>query len=165
MTVSLLSASDSSPEHRKYTRNLAPLASETFKEELYIRGYLRRPSNAISHNPDANPVFPNGGVSPRVLGRRRGKMVAEQLRVLQNPTMSPHLHSSVAIDLSTYFSCISLPTPSSAGMESPGMQTVTSASSATFDLNEFSYITAFTTPPSSPSMDLRSKKFERTDRF
>ncbi|KAF8835509.1 hypothetical protein BDN67DRAFT_425591 [Paxillus ammoniavirescens] len=167
MNANLLSTSErSSSEHIKCTPNLAPLASETFKEELYIRGYLRRPSNAISHDSDANPMFPNGGVSPRVLGRRRGQIIAEQLRVLQNPTMSPRLHSSVAeIDFSTYFSCVSLPTPSSAGMESPGMQTVTSASSATFDLNEFSYITAFTTPPSSPSMDLRSKKFERTDPF
>ncbi|KIK90887.1 hypothetical protein PAXRUDRAFT_831301 [Paxillus rubicundulus Ve08.2h10] len=80
--------------------------------------------------------------------------------------MPARSHSSLAkIDLSTYFSCASLPTLSPTGMGSPGMQTVTSASSTTFDLDEFSYITAFTTPHSSPSMDLRLKKFKKTARF
>ncbi|KAF9240604.1 hypothetical protein BU15DRAFT_61284 [Melanogaster broomeanus] len=48
-------------DRSKYIPVLAPLASEVFKEELCVRGYLKRPpsqpSDAIPHNPSASPVF------------------------------------------------------------------------------------------------------------
>ncbi|KAF9224045.1 hypothetical protein BS17DRAFT_880098 [Gyrodon lividus] len=151
----------SSSEHSKYTPNLAPLASETFKEELYVRGYLKRPASQSSttapYKPSASPIR---GVSPQVLGRRRGQRAAEQLKALQNSTMLPGRNSSLSeMDLTAYFSCASLPTQSSADMESPEMQIIALASSTTFDLYEFSYVTAFTTPPS--STDLQTKQFEK----
>jgi len=72
---------------RRYGSDLAPLASETFKEELYIRGYLKkpasRPTNIVARKPSAGLVFVSRKVFPKVLGRREGHKVAECLRAEQ----------------------------------------------------------------------------------
>lgn len=73
---------------RDLSRNgpdLAPLASEMFKEELYIRGYLKRPAsrpaNAIPRA--SRTTFTLMSRFPKVLGRRQGRKVAETLRAEQ----------------------------------------------------------------------------------
>ncbi|KAG6381720.1 hypothetical protein JVT61DRAFT_324 [Boletus reticuloceps] len=151
-------------KNSRHGPHLAPLASETFKEELYIRGYLKRPA---SRPATVAPRKPTTGLMllmlPKVLGRCQGRKVAETLRAEQDAVETaggPNAHLSRK-DTSTVAS-VTLRTPHADVLESPGMDTATSISiSESFDLHEFSYITAFTTPPSSPSIVLDAETFKK----
>ncbi|KAF8448905.1 hypothetical protein L210DRAFT_3627548 [Boletus edulis BED1] len=177
MTISSVSPGPACTNSR-HGPHLAPLASETFKEELYTRGYLKRPA---SRPATVAPRKPTTGLMllmfPKVLGRRQGRKVAETLRAEQvnkscrvqttstpkdavETAGEPNAHLSRK-DTSTVAS-VTLRTPHADALESPGMDTATSISiSESFDLHEFSYITAFTTPPSSPSIVLDAETFKR----
>ena len=158
--------------------DLAPLASETLKEELYIRGYLKRPASrsAIPRKPRNNFTFMSRKVFPKVLGRRQGRKVAECLRAEQvnQVVVSTHDRTPLIVSkdaainpgsllsenhLSTIAS-VTPRTPHADDLDSPEMDTNTSTPES-LDLHEFSYITAFTTPPSSPSIILDAETFKK----
>ncbi|KAF8553569.1 hypothetical protein OG21DRAFT_1510015 [Imleria badia] len=155
LDVSLGIADNSASDNSRHGPDLAPLASETFKEELYIRGYLKRPAsrsaNVVPRKSRTSLAFASRKVFPKVLGRRQGRKVAESLRADQDAAKTPGGPSAHVSEkhLSTLAS-VTLRAPHVDGLESPGMNTATTASDL-FDLHEFSYLTAFTTPPSSPS--------------
>ncbi|KAG8221045.1 hypothetical protein J3R82DRAFT_2555 [Butyriboletus roseoflavus] len=147
---------------------LAPLASETFKEELYTRGYLKRPtsrpSNVVPRKSKTSLMFVSRKVFPKVLRRRQGRKVVECLRAGQVTSLAD---TPGGLDVqfaekqpSTSVASVTLRTPHAHGLESPGLDTNSSASES-FDLHEFSYITAFTTPPSSPSIIIDAETFKR----
>lgn len=61
---------------------------------------------------------------------------------------------------SASISRVTLRTPQTDGFESPSVDTTPSAPEL-FDLHEFSYLTALTTPPSSPSTVLDAETFKK----
>ncbi|KAG1860642.1 hypothetical protein DFJ58DRAFT_744378 [Suillus subalutaceus] len=163
--------------------NLAPLASEVVREELYIRGYLKRPDKdsrflrqprciviprllQVLHDRwpkqvAAIPVSPKSPqhLSPQAIGRRGGLTVAKALKsanIEENP-LTPILTRSSPSDQSIYWSCKS---PQTALNSSPSpLAQETSMSTTQFcDFCEHSYITLHTTPPSSPELAGLSEK-------
>ncbi|KAH7915260.1 hypothetical protein BJ138DRAFT_1142051, partial [Hygrophoropsis aurantiaca] len=149
---------------------LPPLASEIVKTELYARGYMARPSvghravirrwvrrqlHRHCHKLDVRDVAfianetPEQHQWPPTLGRHRGLTVANELRTLM-------IHASVSwfeepsnAEQSIYYSCTST-SPSSIPMDEH-MDNSESFSS-TFDFEEFSYLSALTTPAHSPEV-------------
>ncbi|KAG1774124.1 hypothetical protein EV702DRAFT_1200621 [Suillus placidus] len=154
-----------------HVSNLAPLASEAIREELYIRGYLSRPDqdNRFLRQPlcivvprllqvlhdrwpkqvasvpvsSKSPQRP----SPQAIGRRGGLTVAEALKSanIEESPRTPTPTRPFPSDQSIYWSCVN-PSPSPCVQESP-MSTTQFC-----DLCEYSYITSHTTPPSSPEL-------------
>lgn len=125
-------------------------------------------------------MFVSRKVLPKVLGRRHGRKVAECLRAGKVTSLDKYRSECIANSLqkataetpgglnahfaekpsSTSVASVMLRTPHGDGLESSGMDTNTPASES-FDLHEFSYITAFTTPPSSPSIIFDAERFKK----
>ncbi|KAH7890879.1 hypothetical protein F5I97DRAFT_97692 [Phlebopus sp. FC_14] len=146
---SLTSSGDNTNEERTCVPNLAPLASQMFKEELYRRRYLKRPTPRMT----TAPYRPNAGTvltSIQVLGRQEGRVAVECLKAMQDPITLPGENEH-----STYYSCESIPISSIHALESPDRlgDSALSTSATTFDLDEFSYITAYTAPSASPDVE------------
>ncbi|KAG2137615.1 uncharacterized protein EDB93DRAFT_1253621 [Suillus bovinus] len=160
-----------------HVSDLAPLASEVVKEELYIRGYLKRPNQgnpflckpqyfvvprllqvlhdrwpkqvAVIPVSSKNPQHP----SPRAIGRRGGLTVAEALKsanIEENPRTPAPTRSSSS-NQSIYWSCQS-PQTAIDSSTSPFVQESTMSTPQFCDFCEYSYITSHTTPPSSPEL-------------
>lgn len=160
-----------------HVSNLSPLASEVVREELYIRGYLKRPNqgNHFLRHPQcivvsrllqvlhdrwpkqvaAVPVsskIPQHS-SPRAIGRRGGLTVAEALKstnIEKNPHTPTPTRSSSS-DQSIYWSCQSPQTVIDSS-PSPFVQESPTSTTQSCDFCEYSYITSHTTPPSSPEL-------------
>ncbi|KAG1795110.1 uncharacterized protein HD556DRAFT_392857 [Suillus plorans] len=160
-----------------HVSNLSPLASEVVREELYIRGYLKRPKqgNHFFRHPrcivvprllqvlhdrwpkrvaavpvsSKNPQHP----SPRAIGRRGGLTIAEALKstdIEKNPHTPTPTRSSSS-DQSIYWSCRS-PQTAIDSSSSPFVQESPTSITQFCDFCEYSYITSHTTPPSSPEL-------------
>lgn len=160
-----------------HVSNLSPLASEVVREELYIRGYLKRPKqgNRFFRHPrcivvprllqvlhdrwpkqvaavpvsSKNPQHP----SPRAIGRRGGLTVAEALKstnIEKNPHTPTPTRSSSS-DQSIYWSCQSPQTAIDSSLY-PFVQESPTSTIQFCDFCEYSYITSHTTPPSSPEL-------------
>lgn len=160
-----------------HVSNLSPLASEVVREELYIRGYLKRPNqgNHFLRHPQcivvsrllqvlhdrwpkqvaAVPVsskIPQHS-SPRAIGRRGGLTFAEALKstnIEKNPHTPTPTRSSSS-DQSIYWSCQSPQTVIDSS-PSPFVQESPTSTTQSCDFCEYSYITSHTTPPSSPEL-------------
>lgn len=181
-SISLLATTDAddtfiTADELIHVSNLAPLASEVVREELYIRGYLKRPEQdnrflcqlrcivvprllqvlhgrwpkQVSAVPvsSKSPQHP----SPQAIGRRGGLTVAEALKsanIEENPC-TPNPTRLSPSDQSIYWSCKS---PQTTLDSSPSPLTQESPMSTTqfCDFCEYSYITSHTTPPSSPEV-------------
>lgn len=155
--------------------NLAPLASEVIKEELYIRGYLKRPDqdNRFLRKPRCIVVplplqvlrdrWPKQVVavpvsskspqhsSPQAIGRRGGLAIVEVLKsanIEENPRTPTRSSPS---DQSIYWSCKS-PQMAFDSSPSPLVQESPMSTTQLCDFCEYSYVTLHTTPPSSPEL-------------
>lgn len=160
-----------------HVSNLAPLASEAIREELYIRGYLSRPDQynrflrqprciviprllQVLHDrwPKQVAAVPVSFKIPQrpsaqAIGRRGGLTVAEALKCA-NVEESPRTPTSTRpfpSDQSIYWSCVN-PSPSPSPSPSPCVQESPMSTTQFCDLCEYSYITSHTTPPSSPEL-------------
>lgn len=160
-----------------HVSNLAPLASEVVKEELYIRGYLKRPDQdnhflyqlrrmvvprllQVLHarwpkQATAVPVSSKSlqHPSPQAIGRRGGLTVAETLKsanIEENPRTPTSMRPSPS-DQSVYWSCRS-PQTAIGSSPSPFIQESPMSTTQFCDFCEYSHITSHTTPPSSPEL-------------
>ncbi|KAG9313110.1 hypothetical protein JVU11DRAFT_6560 [Chiua virens] len=153
-------------ESSRHSPGLAPLASELFKEELFIRGYRKRPASrppndvTVTRKSKTGLMFVTRKVFPKVPRRCQGREVAECLETAQGAAEMPANGLDAHLPENQISVCVTLHTPRADGQQSPGTDGNTSASKS-FDLHEFSYITAFTTPPSSPSMVLDGETSEK----
>ncbi|KAG2358516.1 hypothetical protein BDR07DRAFT_1379343 [Suillus spraguei] len=173
-----------------HVSNLAPLASEVVREELYILGYLKRPKqdNRFLHKSRCTVILRLFQVlhhrwpkqvaavplssksphpSPQVIGRRGGLVVAEALKsanIRQNPRISTPTGPSPS-DQSIYWSCKS-PQATFDSSLSRFVQQSPMSITQFCDFCEFSDSTLHTTPPSSPELvDLNEKDVLDTIRF
>lgn len=174
-----------------HVSNLAPLASEVVREELYIRGYLKRSKQddrfprksrcivvlrllqVLHHSwPKHIAAVPLSSKSPQrpspqAIGRRGGLIVAEALKPVnigENPRISTPTGPSSS-DQSIYWSCKSPQTTFDSYL-SPFVQESPMSTTQFCDFCEYSDITLHTTPPSSPELaDLNEKNVLDTMRF
>ncbi|KAG1725767.1 hypothetical protein EDB19DRAFT_1833707 [Suillus lakei] len=157
-----------------HVSNLPPLASEAVREELYIRGYLKRPDqdNRLLHQPRCIVIprllqvlrnrWPKQVAtihvssrssqhpSPQAIGRRGGLTVAEALKV-QSANTEEDTRTPTPSDQSIYWSCKS-PQTALDSSTSPFIQESPLSTAQSCDFCEYSYITSHTTPPSSPEL-------------
>ncbi|KAG0709443.1 hypothetical protein DFH29DRAFT_231130 [Suillus ampliporus] len=157
--------------------NLPPLASEAFREELYILGYIKRPDqedrplrwprrifvprlfralyNRCRKQVAAVPVSSRSPQhqSPKAIGRRGGLTVAEALKSanIEEDPRAPTPARLSPTDQSIYWSCKS-PQTSPDSSTSPSVQESPLSISQSCEFCEFSYVTSHTTPPSSPEL-------------
>lgn len=160
-----------------HVSNLAPLASEVVRGELYIRGYLKRPEQdnrflcqlrrivvprllQVLHGrwPKQVAAVPVSSKSPQhpspqAIGRRGGLTVAEALKsanIEENPRTPTPTRLSPS-DQSIYWSCKS-PQTALDSSPSPFIQESPMSTTPFCDFCEYSYITSHTTPPPSPEL-------------